>query len=136
MISINNLQRKLRVPRSRMERMARMILRKEKRPGLGVSFAIVDNRRIRGLNRRHLEHDYATDVLAFPTPPPLLGEVVISAEYAIAEARLRGISRQEELLRYAAHGLLHLLGYDDHDPEKKRVMWERQERYLAASRTR
>ena len=136
MISINNLQRHLRVPRARMDRLSRLILRKEKKSGCEVTFAIVDNRHIRKLNRQYLNHDYATDVLAFPMMHPLLGEVVLSAEYAIAEAKSRGISPQEELLRYAAHGLLHLLGYDDHDPQNKKIMWALQEEYLLASRNR
>jgi probable rRNA maturation factor len=136
MISINNLQRKIRIPRTRMERLVRLILKKEKKPKWEVSFAIVDNRHIRKLNCQYLEHDYATDVLAFPMTPPLLGEVILSAEYAIKEAKSRRISPQEEILRYAAHGLLHLLGYDDHDPGDKKVMWARQEQYLEASRNR
>ncbi|MDP6959679.1 MAG: rRNA maturation RNase YbeY [Planctomycetota bacterium] len=136
MISISNLQRKIRVPRKRLERLVRLILRKEKKARGDVSFAIVDNRRIRKLNRQYLNHDYATDVLAFPMASPLLGEVILSAEYAIKEAKSRGISPQEELLRYAAHGLLHLLGYDDHDPGDKKIMWARQEQYLEASRNR
>ena len=55
---------------------------------------------------------------------------MISTDYAAAEARKRRIPVEEELLRYVAHGVLHLLGYDDHAPADKRRMWERQERYL------
>jgi probable rRNA maturation factor len=56
---------------------------------------------------------------------------VISAEFAVGEARLRKIPVEEELLRYVAHGILHLLGYDDHDPADRERMWKRQERELA-----
>jgi len=38
---------------------------------------------------------------------------------------------EEELLRYVAHGVLHLLGYDDHRPADRAKMWKRQERELA-----
>ena len=55
---------------------------------------------------------------------------VISAEYAVAEAGKRKIPVEEELLRYVAHGILHLLGYDDHRPADKKRMWSRQEREL------
>jgi rRNA maturation RNase YbeY len=37
---------------------------------------------------------------------------------------------QEELLRYVAHGVLHLLGYDDHAASARKAMWAKQEAYL------
>jgi probable rRNA maturation factor len=55
---------------------------------------------------------------------------VISTEYAMAEAKARGIAAAEELLRYVAHGILHLAGYDDHAPADRRKMWRRQEMYV------
>lgn len=135
MIHIANLQKKIRIPTSRLKTLVAKILKGEKAGDLTLSFAFVGNRRIRTLNRRFLQHDYATDVIAFALGEPgeaggVHGEVVISAEFAGKEARTRGIPVQEELLRYAAHGVLHLLGYDDHTPAKKKMMWARQEKYL------
>jgi probable rRNA maturation factor len=132
-VAIANLQRRLRLPRRRIERLVGRILRAEGRPRARVSLAVVGNGAIRRLNRRHLGHDTATDVLAFPLGEPgCFGEVVVSADVAAAEARRRGIPPEEELLRYVAHGLLHLLGYRDQAPAQRRRMWERQERYLRA----
>ena len=135
MIHVANLQKRVRVPVSKLKRLVALILKGEKAPDLVLSFAIVGNRRIRTLNRRFLNHDYATDVIAFALGEPgeaggVHGEIVVSAEYASREAKKRGIPVQEEMLRYVAHGVLHLLGYDDHTAAKKKKMWERQERYL------
>ncbi len=58
------------------------------------------------------------------------GEIVVSAETALREARARGIEPQEELLRYAIHGLLHILGYDDRTPSERRRMRALERRYL------
>lgn len=95
-----------------------------------VSIAFVTNAAIRKINRTFLMHDFATDVISFPLGTDLFGELVISAEYAAAEAKARAIPVEEELLRYVAHGLLHLLGYDDRSPADRSRMWKRQEREL------
>ena len=80
-----------------------------------------------------------TDVLAFPLPLPPgapadapAGEVVLSVETAVREARARGLRPRGEVLLYAVHGILHLCGEDDHDPAKARRMDRRTLRLLAA----
>jgi probable rRNA maturation factor len=132
-IHLANLQKRLRVPARKARRLARQIAGKR-----SLSIAFVTDAAIRRLNREFLRHDFATDVLAFRLAPSkaegpgadLFGEVVVSADTARAEARRRGIPAQEELLRYVAHGILHLLGYDDHKPRDRARMWARQEREL------
>ncbi|HZE98433.1 MAG TPA: rRNA maturation RNase YbeY [Planctomycetota bacterium] len=126
MIHITNGQSRVRIPTAKVRRLARGILGKK-----NLSVAFVTNAAIRKINRRFLKHDFATDVLSFPLETDLLGELVISAEFAVGEAKERGIPVEEELLRYVAHGILHLLGYDDHDPADRERMWRRQERELA-----
>jgi probable rRNA maturation factor len=89
-----------------------------------VSIAIVDDETIHRLNRQFLEHDYATDVLSFALadPPGLEGEIVASIDTARREAALAGWSPEDELLLYAVHGALHLVGHDDHDPAPAAAM--------------
>lgn len=126
MIHVTNEQRRVPIPTSKVRRLAAQILGKR-----NLSVAFVTNAAIRKINRQFLKHDFATDVISFPLGTDLVGELVISAEFAVGEASLRGIPVEEELLRYVAHGILHLLGYDDHDPADKARMWKRQERELA-----
>lgn len=126
MIFVANLQRKAAVPVAAARRLARRILG----PRRSLSLAFLDNAAMRRLNRKFLRHDYATDVLSFRLEGAVFGEVVVSAEYARAEARRRGLPVREEILRYVAHGVLHLLGYDDHAPRDRARMWARQEREL------
>jgi probable rRNA maturation factor len=125
MIHLTNDQRRIGIPETRVRRLARQILGSR-----SLSIAFVTDRTIRKINRRFLKHDFATDVLSFPLGGDPWGEVVISAEYAAREAKARGIPLEEEILRYVAHGILHLLGYDDHDPRERVRMWRRQEREL------
>lgn len=135
MIQICDRQSTLRLPVAKIRKLARLILAQEGRPGATISLAFVGNREIHAVNRTFLKHDYATDVLSFPLGDDgdgVFGELVISTEYAAGEARARGISVEEETLRYVAHGLLHLFGYDDHAPARRRAMWKKQEAYLTA----
>lgn len=120
----------MRIPRTQVRRLVARVLRGE-RSRRQIHVVFVTDAAMRRLNRRFLKHDYITDVLAFPPD-----EVVVAPGVAIAEARRRRIPAREELLRYVAHGVLHLLGYDDKKPASRRRMWARQERYLSSSRIR
>jgi probable rRNA maturation factor len=96
---------------------------------LGV--LIIDDARMRRLNARYRGIDRPTDVLAFAMreglfvdlPPQVLGDVVLSAETALRQARARRHSLAEELTRLLIHGTLHLLGYDHEvSPADARLM--------------
>lgn len=126
MIHLTNEQSRVAIPAGKVRRLAAQIVGKR-----NLSIAFVTNAAMRKINRRFLQHDFATDVISFPLHTDLLGELVISADYAAEEAKARRIPVEEELLRYVAHGILHLLGYDDHEPADKARMWKRQERELA-----
>jgi probable rRNA maturation factor len=102
----------------------------------GLSLCFVDNAAIRQLNAQYLGRDEATDVLAFPLgegpeEDRVLGEIVVSVEKALDEARRRDIPADAEIALYTAHGLLHLLGYDDHEPDATRRMRDAERQALA-----
>jgi probable rRNA maturation factor len=100
----------------RLESAVRAVFSDSAYSSISVSVAVVDDEAIHDLNRRFLNHDYATDVLSFALNDDgsrLEGEIVVSrdtAERASAEA---GWSTDEELLLYVVHGALHLAGYGD-----------------------
>ncbi len=92
-----------------------------------LSILVVGDVAMRRLNRTWRGLDAATDVLSFPQPGPhaagvLLGDVVISLDTAERVAASSGRRTSEELDRYLAHGLLHLLGHDHHAPAEARRM--------------
>ena len=76
-----------------------------------IAIAIVPDARMRLLNKKYRRKDKATDVLSFDT-----GDIVIAAGVARRQAAAAGHSYAVELKILALHGLLHLLGYDHHDP--------------------
>ncbi len=100
-------------------------------PG-NLSLAVVDDAAMRRVNREYHATDTATDVLAFPLrdpPQPELpgfdAEIVVSADTARREADALGVDAASELVLYVVHGVLHLLGYDDHEPDEARRMHAR-----------
>ena len=140
-IAIANRQRLLPLDRPGLRALCRRILA-EHGVEADLSLAYVDNAAICALNARFLGRDDVTDVIAFPFDAPgdnplpgdnLLGEVVISTEKAIAEARRRRIPVERELALYTAHGVLHLLGYDDHTPADRRRMRRAERQALACA---
>jgi probable rRNA maturation factor len=115
----------------RLRTRAAAFLRALGRPDAELSVVLVGDRRIRALNRAWRRIDAATDVLSFPLsdPPgigPLLGDVVVSYQTAVRRARAEGRSTEDELGRYLAHGILHLLGYDHEGAADARRMAEQE----------
>jgi probable rRNA maturation factor len=81
-----------------------------------VTVVVVDDPTIHDLNRRHLDHDYPTDVLSFAIEQRdgyIEGDIVASADTAARMAPQFGWAAEDELLLYVVHGALHLAGFDD-----------------------
>ena len=100
-----------------------------------LSVVLVDDDGIVELNRRFLGRDRVTDVLAFPyeTNERIEGEIIVNAELARRVARDHPHSAEDELMLYIVHGLLHMLGYDDHSEEDARRMRRREQEVLNAA---
>jgi probable rRNA maturation factor len=99
-----------------------------------ISLALVDDPTIHDLNRRFLDHDEPTDVLAFTlerAEDHLHGEVVVSTDTAASSAPQYGWSAADELLLYVIHGALHLVGFDDRKPADLSEMRRRERDHLA-----
>ncbi|MFI5456444.1 MAG: rRNA maturation RNase YbeY [Isosphaerales bacterium] len=138
-VEVSDTQSHLRVDHSALVRLATSVLSAEKRTDASISIALVDNATIRALNQKHLGHDWPTDVISFPLSAPdepvLAGELVVSAEMAVAAAAELGLEPGDELRLYVVHGLLHLCGYDDRDESHAFVMRQRQEELMAFARS-
>jgi probable rRNA maturation factor len=93
------------------------------------------------LNREYLGVEGPTDVLAFahegsvPGAPDdmadYLGDVIISLDRAAEQARAAGHDLWREVATLAAHGTLHLAGYDHADDLERQAMWALQDRAVA-----
>ena len=137
-VVVRNCQRRIRVSTARLRDTALAALAALGRCDHELHVSVVGDRTISRLNQRYLRHRGATDVLAFdlaaPGPTRLLGEVVVSADTASRQAKRVGVSVALELDLLVVHGVLHLAGWDDHEPRKARRMHERARTILAGAR--
>ncbi len=117
-ILITNKQKK-RLPIRRLKALAENILDKEKQRG-EMSIVLGDDELLCELNKKFLNKDEPTDVLAFPLGD--VGEVIVSVDMAERYAKEDGKSLLEELGILISHGILHILGYKhSEDMRKKEV---------------
>ena len=111
-------------------------------PQTDLSVLLVDVDVMTDLHVRWMDEPGPTDVLSFPmdelrpgrddepSPPGLLGDVVLCPEVAAQQARVAGHSTVEELLLLTVHGILHLLGYDHAEPDEEKEMFALQRKLL------
>lgn len=128
-----------RVELARLVRFGRAVLSLLGRSRWSVSLLVVDDATIRALNRQWRRIDRATDVLSFPAgddPARVLGDVVISAPRAIAQAKRYGVTTTEELRRLLVHGILHLMGFDHVKAAERREMRALEEKLLRQGKRR
>ena len=137
MITLRNLQRRERIDlgalRAFAERALSLCLQQRRRHptplaalrDIGVLF--VSDRRMAALHQQFMNIAGPTDVLTFQH-----GEIFISVDTALANAKRFRTSLLHELQLYLVHGLFHLHGYDDTTPSQAKRMQAAQARLLAA----
>jgi probable rRNA maturation factor len=126
-IAVRNLQRKVEINLAQLQKFAasagKTCLTLQKRTATGlealneVSILIISDRRMAELHERFLNESGPTDVITFQH-----GEIFISVDTALANAKRFDTSLRHELRLYIVHGLLHLQGFDDQDPRGTRRM--------------
>lgn len=84
------------------------------------------------VNVKYLGHDYFTDIITFDycENDILSGDLFISIDTVRDNAEFYKTEFNDELNRVIVHGLLHLIGYDDHTPEEQKIMREKENYYL------
>lgn len=112
--------------------------------GCGVNLMLISDQRMVAMNARVFKRRRSTDVISFPwhntigdsalkgrCPQGLfLGDVAISLDRAYFRAASFGNSFNEECMTYVIHGILHLVGFDDTTPPKKRIMFAKQKQVM------
>ncbi|MBQ1682787.1 MAG: rRNA maturation RNase YbeY, partial [Bacteroidales bacterium] len=98
-----------------------------------ISIIFCSDPYILDINQRYLQHDYFTDIITFDycEGKVLSGDLFISIDTVRENAAEYGASFEEELSRVMVHGLLHLIGYDDHTPEEQKEMRGKEDYYLS-----
>lgn len=137
-IGIINLTGKRIPPARNLKRIARKTLESERKAGREINLVFVTDKQIRKLNLKYKKRNSPTDVLAFrlaerrgtPGYTRFLGDVVISIDTALRQAKVFRSTRKKEIYLYTIHGILHLLGYRDYTKREFHSMQKRQNRIL------
>jgi rRNA maturation RNase YbeY len=89
----------------------------------------------RKMNIDFIGHDYFTDIITFDYSEleegVVSGDIFIDVETVADNARIYGVTAREEMLRVVVHGVLHLCGQKDKDPEDEKEMHRKEDKYLA-----
>lgn len=145
-VHLNNNQGLLEIRESLVLETVTAVLRSEQIAAAEIVVALVDDCIIHAVNREHLAHDYATDVISFlyesdrapntaketgrSCGAQLDGELVLSVETALRSATEFGWDAEAEIRLYLVHGLLHLCGYDDLSDSEQAIMRNREREIL------
>lgn len=93
----------------------------------------VSDEELLSINKKHLEHDYYTDIITFDYSRgnKISGELYVSLERVEENALALGLSYESELRRVVAHGILHLIGFKDKTEEEEKAMRSKEDEVLA-----
>ena len=85
------------------------------------------------VNMKYLQHDYFTDIITFDycEDDVLSGDLFISIDSVKDNALFYGTDFPDELNRVIVHGILHLIGYDDHTDSEQKTMRSKEDYYLS-----
>lgn len=113
-------------------------------PDADLAILLVDEGAMEALHVQWMDEPGPTDVLSFPmdelrpgteeapTPPGLLGDIVLCPQVAETQAQAAGHTTVDELILLTTHGLLHLLGFDHAEPAEEREMFGLQRELITA----
>jgi len=94
-----------------------------------LTYIFCTDPRLLEINKEFLAHDEYTDIITFNygDHKQISGDIFISKERVWENADIYNSTPEAEMLRVMAHGVLHLLGYNDKTPEEKSAMREKEE---------
>jgi rRNA maturation RNase YbeY len=113
-------------------RWLKMVAGSEMRRLGAVNIIFCSDNYILDVNMKYLQHDYFTDIITFDycEKDILSGDLFISIDSVRENAQFYGTEFVDELNRVMVHGLLHLIGYDDHTEADIAVMRQKENYYL------
>ena len=136
-LEVHNAHPSRQLDEARVRAVVEAVCRGEGATVASLNVVLGDHALVHDLNRDWLGHDYPTDVVSFVLDEDaqgggvIDGEVYVDLDTAAERAPEFGASPEHEALRYVAHGVLHLVGYDDATDDERDAMRTLEDRYLA-----
>ncbi len=121
-----------KIERAKLSVLIREIIRDEKKRADSVNIVLVDDDYLLEVNRKFLNHNYKTDVISFDLngDGEIEGEIYVSVERALVQARRYKVAVKREVLRLIVHGVLHLTGWQDKTRSEKLRMRKRENVFI------
>jgi probable rRNA maturation factor len=120
--------------RSSLKSFIKGVFKKEKKKLDGLQYIFCSDRYLLSINEQFLAHDFYTDIITFDLSEngqAINAEIYISVERVKDNAKNFNASFKTELHRVMFHGVLHLCGYKDKTKQEKKIMREKEDKYLA-----
>lgn len=121
------------VPRKNLHQFVKLIIEDLQLSLISLELNFINSEKIREINRQYLSHDYSTDIITFNYSDDkklIDGEIFISVDDASINSKKYKVDLPEEIGRLIIHGILHLIGFDDLTPEKRKKMKIQENRLL------
>ena len=109
------------------------IIKNEKCEANSINIILCDDDYLLKLNKKYLKRNTLTDIICFPMidqNKTISGDIFISIQRVKENAKIYKCPLSNELSRVIAHGILHLLGYNDRNLSEKKIMNRKEEQYL------
>ncbi|MGX9986622.1 rRNA maturation RNase YbeY [Soonwooa purpurea] len=109
-----------------------LVLKENKKLG-DINYILCDDDYLLKINQDFLQHDYYTDIITFDKVrgKTINADIFVSLQRVTDNAELMKKSKDEELRRVLAHGLLHLVGFKDKSEDEQKTMRSKEDFYLA-----
>jgi probable rRNA maturation factor len=133
-IQIGNRQKLIEIDKRSIRAFVARLLRLLDCRDKEVSLTFVDDAAIRVINRQYLSKDRPTNVISFSLQegefgdinPDILGDVIISVETALRDAKSGNLTFDDEIRFLLIHGILHLMGYNHENTTRQMTKKMRQ----------
>lgn len=112
----------------------KQIVKREKKKIDTINYIFCSDSYLLSLNKQYLKHNTLTDIITFSTSEDhdvIAGDVFISIERVEENALTFKVPFDIEIHRVLAHGVLHLLGYQDKTLRQKGQMRKKEDAYLS-----
>jgi len=135
-ITLQNQQNKFQIHTGKIKKLILKVLKGEQVKESGwINICFVNNPQIKKFNAKFLKIKGSTDVLAFNLSDKkeknvILADIMISVQEALKQAVNYKTTPDYELSLYIVHGLLHILGFDDHTPAQIKLMRKKESQYV------
>ena len=123
----------LKLRKNHIKKYINLLIKSELKITGDITIIFCSDKYLLDVNIKYLKHNYFTDIITFNYVEGKIisGDLFISVERVIENAKKFKTSWIKELYRVIFHGLLHLTGYNDKTAEESKVIREMEDKYLS-----